>query len=142
MHALVNAFMRCLSFLLPPSWLCVSLCLWVGGVSDETLLRPNPSAPFKSTKPLTYEEVAAVAALEAQGGSSPPLAPGTGCVSLAATGPELLFAAPRWDGRGSWVSGEPWSACSELLGSFSRISGARRRQERLYARRTLRVSAR
>lgn len=114
MHALVNAFMRCLSFLLPPSWLCVSLCLWVGGVGDETLPRPNPSARFKSTKPLTYEEVAAVAALEAQGGSSPPLAPGTGCVSLAATGPAAPLRGPS-SGR-TWIVGL-WRAVERVLGA-------------------------
>lgn len=114
MHALVNAFMRCLSFLLPPSWLCVSLCLWVGGVGDETLPRPNPSARFKSTKPLTYEEVAAVAALEAQGGSSPSLAPGTGCVSLAATGPAAPLRGPSL-GR-TWIVGL-WRAVERVFGA-------------------------
>lgn len=114
MHALVNAFMRCLSFLLPPSWLCVSLCLWVGGVGDETLPRPNPSARFKSTKPLTYEEVAAVAALEARGGSNPPLAPGTGCVSLAATGPAAPLRGPS-SGR-TWIVGL-WRAVERVLGA-------------------------
>lgn len=115
MHALVNAFMRCLSFLLPPSWLCVSFCLWVGSERDETLPRPNPSARFKSRKPLTYEEVAAVAALEAQGGSSPSLAPGIGCVSLAATGPAPSRgpASGRIWNVGLWraverVFGAPW----------------------------------
>lgn len=115
MYALVNAFMRCLSFLLPPSWLCVSLCLWVGGAGDETPPRPNPSARFKSTKPLTYEEVAAVAAaLEAQGGSSPSLAPGTGCVSLAATGPAAPTRGPS-SGR-KWIVGL-WRAVERVLGA-------------------------
>lgn len=113
MHALVNAFMRCLSFLLPPSWLCVSFCLWVGSERDETLPRPNPSARFKSRKPLTYEEVAAVAALEAQGGSSPSLAPGTGCVSLAATGP----APSRGPASGRiWIVGL-WRAVERVFGA-------------------------
>ncbi|XP_074517816.1 la-related protein 6a [Sebastes fasciatus] len=121
MHALVTAFMRCLSFLLPPSWLCVSSCLWAGGseCAEETLLRPNPRARFKSRKkPLTYEEVAAAAAAlaaaveeeaveEAQGGSTRSVTPG--CVSLAAaTSP----AGRIWIG-GFWraverVFGAPW----------------------------------
>ncbi|KAI4830447.1 hypothetical protein KUCAC02_002077 [Chaenocephalus aceratus] len=104
MHALVNAFMRCLSFLLPPSWLCVSVCLWAGNVSEE----PNPRARFKGSKPLTYEEVAPLAAVEAQGGSSS-VSP-AGCVSLAsASSPSVPQA---WIG-GLWqaverVFGAPW----------------------------------
>ncbi|XP_059402929.1 la-related protein 6a [Carassius carassius] len=52
MSAVMNAFLRCVAFLLPPSWL--QLCWWVGEASW-----PNPRARFKHTKPLTYEEVAA-----------------------------------------------------------------------------------
>ncbi|KAJ0056254.1 hypothetical protein NL108_004532, partial [Boleophthalmus pectinirostris] len=92
MHALVNVFLRCLSFLLPPSWLSVSSCLWVGNACEKT----NPDARFKSRKPLTYEEVkaaeaVAAVAVEAHGGSSPPpsLILGQGCVSPAATSPTV-----------------------------------------------------
>ncbi|KAM3624777.1 uncharacterized protein V6R79_001454 [Siganus canaliculatus] len=116
MHALVNAFMRCLSFLLPPSWLCVSFCLWVGIESEETLPRPNPRARFKSRKPLTYEEVAAVAAaaaVEAQGGSRQPVSPGSGCVSPAATSP----AAPQGPSLGRiWIGGL-WRAVERVFGA-------------------------
>jgi len=52
MSAVLNAFLRCVAFLLPPSWL--RFCWWVGEASW-----PNPRARFKHTKPLTYEEVAA-----------------------------------------------------------------------------------
>ncbi|XP_057697476.1 la-related protein 6a [Corythoichthys intestinalis] len=93
MHALVNAFLRCLSFLLPPSWLCVSLCSWASEC-EETPTRPNPRARFRATKPLTYEEVAAVAAAVHGGGgataaasssspSSQSASPASGCVSPA-----------------------------------------------------------
>uniref|UniRef100_UPI0037E7FE07 la-related protein 6a n=1 Tax=Semicossyphus pulcher TaxID=241346 RepID=UPI0037E7FE07 len=116
MHALVNAFMRCLSFLLPPSWLCVSFCLWVGNECEETLPRSNPRARFKSRKPLTYEEeaaVAAAAALEARGGSSPSVSPGPGCVSLAATTP----AAPQGPHSGRiWIGGL-WRAVERVFGA-------------------------
>ncbi|TDH17350.1 hypothetical protein EPR50_G00007570 [Perca flavescens] len=116
MHALVNAFMRCLSFLLPPSWLCVSFCLWVGNECEETLPRPNPRARFKSRKPLTYEEVAALAAaaaVEAQGGSSPSVSPGPGCVSLAATSP----SAPQGPLSGLiWIGGL-WRAVERVFGA-------------------------
>ncbi|XP_072236243.1 la-related protein 6a [Leuresthes tenuis] len=112
MHALVNAFMRCLSFLFPPSWLCVRFCLWVGSDCEETLQRPNPRARFKSRKPLTNEEVAA-AAVEAQGGSSPSVSPGPGCVSLAATTP----AAPRDPPSGRiWIGGL-WRAVERVFGA-------------------------
>lgn len=111
MHALVNAFMRCLSFLLPPSWLCVSFSLWVGNECEET--RPNPSARFKSRKPLTYEEVAAVASLEAQGGSCPSVSPAQGCVSLAATSP----VPPHGPASGRiWIGGL-WRAVERVFGA-------------------------
>ncbi|XP_035508383.1 la-related protein 6a [Morone saxatilis] len=119
MHALVNAFMRCLSFLLPPSWLCVSFCLWAGNDCEETLPRPNPRARFKSRKPLTYEEVAAVAvaaaaaAVEAQRGSSPSVSPGPGCVSPAATSP----VAPQGPPSGRiWIGGL-WRAVERVFGA-------------------------
>ncbi|XP_041849317.1 la-related protein 6a [Melanotaenia boesemani] len=113
MHALVNAFMRCLSFLLPPSWLCVSFYLWVGNDCEETLPQPNPRARFKSRKPLTYEEVAAVAAVEAQGGSNPSVSPGPGCVSLAAESP----VAPQGPLTGRiWIGGL-WRAVERVFGA-------------------------
>lgn len=113
MHALVNAFMRCLCFLLPPSWLCVSFCLWAGNDCEETLPRPNPRARFKSRKPLTYEEVAAAAALEAQGGSCPSVSLGPGCVSLAATSPAPPHGPPS--GR-TWIGGL-WRAVERVFGA-------------------------
>ncbi|XP_074523218.1 la-related protein 6a [Halichoeres trimaculatus] len=117
MHALVNAFMRCFSFLFPPSWLCVSSCLWVGNECEETLPRSNPRARFKSRKPLTYEEVAiaaaAAAALEARGGSSPSVSPGPGCVSLAAKTP----ATPQGPQSGrNWIGGL-WRAVERVFGA-------------------------
>ncbi|KAI3377670.1 hypothetical protein L3Q82_008828 [Scortum barcoo] len=114
MHALVNAFMRCLSFLLPPPWLCVSFCLWAGSECEETL--PNPRARFKSRKPLTYEEVAAVAAAaaaEAQGGSSPSVSALPGCASPAAKSP----AAPQGPPSGRiWIGGL-WRAVERVFGA-------------------------
>ncbi|XP_067275267.1 la-related protein 6a [Pseudorasbora parva] len=71
MSAVHNAFLRCVAFLLPPSWL--QFCWWVGEASW-----PNPRARFKHTKPLTYEEVAAqdepkrVAASSSDSPASPP----------------------------------------------------------------------
>ncbi|XP_038557430.1 la-related protein 6-like [Micropterus salmoides] len=113
MHALVNAFMRCLSFLLPPPWLCVSFSWWVGNECEETLPRPNPRARFKSRKPLTYEEVAAAAAAEAQGGSSLSVSPIQGCVSLAATSPAAHQGPPS--GR-IWIGGL-WRAVERVFGA-------------------------
>lgn len=52
MSAVLNALLRCVAFLLPPSWF--GFCWWVGEASW-----PNPRARLKRTKPLTYEEVAA-----------------------------------------------------------------------------------
>ncbi|XP_054625763.1 la-related protein 6a [Dunckerocampus dactyliophorus] len=104
MHALVNAFLRCLSFLLPPSWLCVSLYLWAASECEETPPRPNP------TKLLTYEEVAAVAAAVQGGGSS--AAPG--CVSPAATSPAAPHSPPS-EAR-IWI-GVVWRAVERVLGA-------------------------
>lgn len=110
MHALVNAFLRCFSFLLPSSWLCVSFCWRVGDECAET----NPRARFKSAKPLTYEEVAAVASLEARGGSRPSLSPGPGCVSLAAPSP----APPHGPSSGViWIGGF-WPAVERVFGAL------------------------
>lgn len=114
MYALVNAFMRCLSFLLPPPWLCVSFCLWVGKDCEDALPRPNPRARFRSRKPLTYEEVAAVgAAAAAEGGSSSSLLPGPGCVSPAATSP----AAPQGPSQARIWTGVLWRAVERVLGA-------------------------
>ncbi|KAM9765054.1 LOW QUALITY PROTEIN: la-related protein 6a [Menidia menidia] len=127
MHALVNAFTRCLSFLLPPSWLCVSFCLWVGNECEETRPnRPNPRARFKSRKPLAYEEVAAVAvaaaaAGEAHGGSSPTLSPAPGRVSQAAAPPPGPSSSspppppPPPPGR-IWIGGL-WRAAERVFGA-------------------------
>ncbi|XP_054893000.1 la-related protein 6a [Poeciliopsis prolifica] len=109
MHALVNAFMRCLVFLLPPSWLCVSSCLWVGNDCEDALQRPNPRARFKSRKPLTYEEVRAAA----EGGSSPSVSLGPGCVSLAAASPAALQGPPK---ARIWV-GALWRAVERIFGA-------------------------
>lgn len=115
MHALVNVFTRCLSFLLPPSWLCVSSSLWAGNACEKT----NPEARSNSRKPLTYEEVkaagaAAAVAVEAHGGSSPPpLPPAPGCVSLAATSP----AVPQGPVSGRiWIRGF-WRAVERVFGA-------------------------
>ncbi|CAB1428934.1 unnamed protein product [Pleuronectes platessa] len=129
MHALVNAFMRCLAFLLPPSRLCVGSCLWAGNECEDTLLpRPNPRARLKSRKPLTFEEVAAVAAAAAvveeeeeeeeeeeaqRGGSSPSFSPGPGCVSPAATSPAVPQGPPP--GR-IWIGGL-WLAVERVFGT-------------------------
>ncbi|KAM7423700.1 hypothetical protein PAMA_000184 [Pampus argenteus] len=88
--------------------------MWVGNECEETLPLPNPRARFKSRKPLTYEEVAAVAAaVEAQGGSSPSVSPGPGCVSLAATSP----AAPQGPTSGRiWIGGL-WRAVERVFGA-------------------------
>ncbi|XP_072320567.1 la-related protein 6a [Eucyclogobius newberryi] len=107
MHALVTAFLRCLSFLLPPSWLCVSSRSWAGSACEET----NREARFKSRKPLTHEEVSAAeaaVAVEAHGGSSPP---GQGCVSQAATSP----AVPPGPASGRlWIRGL-WRAVERVF---------------------------
>ncbi|XP_060924714.1 la-related protein 6a isoform X2 [Limanda limanda] len=120
MHALVSAFLRCLAFLLPPSRPCVGSCLWAGNQGDDTLPpRPNPRARLKSTKPLTFEEVAAVAAAAAAaqaqrgGSSSPSVSPGPGCVSPAAESP----AAPQGPAPGRiWIGGL-WRAVERVLGT-------------------------
>ncbi|MEQ2172068.1 hypothetical protein GOODEAATRI_017155 [Goodea atripinnis] len=110
MQALVNAFMRCLSLLLPPSWLCVSYCLWVGNDCEDALQRPNPRARFKSRKPLTYEEVRAAAT---EGGSSSSVSLGPGCVSLAATSPTAPQGPPK---ARIWI-GALWRAVERVFGA-------------------------
>ncbi|KAM9817449.1 la-related protein 6a [Neosynchiropus ocellatus] len=98
MHALVNAFLRCLSLLLPPSWLSVS---WWVGSERRTRPRPNRRARFRSTKLLTYEEVEAVA--RAHGG----------CVSLAAASP----VSPQGPAAGLiWIGGV-WRAVERVFGA-------------------------
>lgn len=74
MQVLVNAFLRFLSFLLPPSWLQLAFRWWVGGDECGGSPWPNRGAPSARRKPLiAHEEVTA------RGDSRPP-----GRVSLAA----------------------------------------------------------
>ncbi|XP_068612836.1 la-related protein 6-like [Brachionichthys hirsutus] len=113
MYALVNAFRRCVSFLLPPSWLCVSFCVWVGSESAETPAepRPNPRARLKSRKPLTDEEAAAEA--EARGGSGPnraaPQGPQPGRIWIGGLwrAVERVFRAPWLHVRYRWCPKKP-----------------------------------
>lgn len=126
MHALVNAFMRCLSFLLPPPWLCVSVCLWVGKDCEDALRRPNPRARAKL---LTYEEVASVraaAVAEAQGGSSSSRSPAPGCASPAAPSP----AAPHGPPQARLWTGALWRAVERVLGAPWLLLPARRSPRR------------
>lgn len=99
MHALVNAFLRCLSFLVPPSWLSVRFCWWVGDECGE-MPWPNPRARFKSRKPLTYQEVTT------QEGSIPSVSAVPGCVSLAATSPTTPQGSPWGRNWGLWQAVE------------------------------------
>ncbi|KAG5848841.1 hypothetical protein ANANG_G00103700 [Anguilla anguilla] len=96
MHTIINAFLRCLSFLLPPPWLQLGFCWWVGDECRKTAW-PNPRARFKGTKPLTDQEV------RTQNPSTSATSPVQSCVSLAAS-PVLPQGSP-W-GR-IW---EPWQA--------------------------------
>ncbi|XP_030232677.1 la-related protein 6a [Gadus morhua] len=99
MQALVNAFLRCLSLLLPPPWLGVSLCFWAANGREETQW-PNPRARLKSRKPLTYEEVQ-------RGASIPPittLPPAR--VSPAASSPSAPHGSPRGHIGGLWQAVE------------------------------------
>lgn len=74
MQVLVNAFLRFLSFLLPPSWLQLAFRWWVGGDECGGSPWPNRGASSARRKPLiAHEEVTA------RGDSRPP-----GRVSLAA----------------------------------------------------------
>lgn len=74
MQVLVNAFLRFLSFLLPPSWLQLAFRWWVGGDECGGSPWPNRGAPSARRKPfIAHEEVTA------RGDSRPP-----GRVSLAA----------------------------------------------------------
>ncbi|XP_067105748.1 la-related protein 6a [Osmerus mordax] len=104
MHALVNVFIRCLSFLFPPPWLQLGFCCWVGDECGE-MPWPNPRARFKSRKPLTYQEVTT------QDGSIPSVSPAPDCVSLAAASP----TTPQ---------GSPWGRIWELWQAVERIIGA------------------
>ncbi|XP_064192168.1 la-related protein 6-like [Anguilla rostrata] len=96
MYTIINAFLRCLSFLLPPPWLQLGFCWWVGDECRKTAW-PNPRARFKGTKPLTDQEV------RTQNPSTSATSPVQSCVSLAAS-PVLPQGSP-W-GR-IW---EPWQA--------------------------------
>ncbi|XP_030649342.1 la-related protein 6a [Chanos chanos] len=104
MKAIINAFLRCLSFLLPLSWLHLGFCWWVG---DECtgMPRPNPRARFSTGKPLTYEEVTA------QDDSIPSASPVPSCVSLAADS----SVPPQY----SW-----WGRIRELWQAVEHIFGA------------------
>lgn len=105
MHALINAFLRCLSFLLPPSWLQLAFCWWVGDECGK-MPWPNPRARFKRKKPLTYQEVTP------QDDSIPFASPAPSCVSLAANS-----SAPP-------PQGSPWGRIRELWQAVERIFGA------------------
>lgn len=103
MQALVNAFIRCLYFLLPPSWLHLGVCWWVGDECGKTTW-PNPRARFKSRTLLTYQEVTT------QDGSIPSVSPAPSCVSLAASS-----TPPQ---------GSPWGRIWGLWQAVERIFGA------------------
>ncbi|XP_076143583.1 la-related protein 6a [Alosa pseudoharengus] len=105
MHALIHAFLRCLSFLLPPSWLQLAFCWWVGDECGK-MPWPNPRARFKRKKPLTYQEVTP------QDDSIPFASPAPSCVSLAANS-----SAPP-------PQGSPWGRIRELWQAVERIFGA------------------
>ncbi|XP_061670898.1 la-related protein 6a [Syngnathoides biaculeatus] len=113
MHAVVNAFMRCLAFLLPPSWLCVSLCLWASECRD-TPPRPNPRARLGATKPLTYEEVAAVHGGGAGGAAAASSSSSPSSTSSASPAPGCVWPAPS-DAR-IWVR-VAWQAVERVLGA-------------------------
>ncbi|XP_029623672.1 la-related protein 6 [Salmo trutta] len=102
MQALVNAFIRCLYFLLPPSWLHLGVCWWVGDECGKTTW-PNPRARFKSKSLLTYQEVTT------QDGSIPSVSPAPSCVSLAANS-----TPPQ---------GSPWGRIWGLWPAVERIFG-------------------
>lgn len=96
MQVLVNAFLRFLSFLLPPSWLQLAFRWWVGGDECGGSPWPNRGAPFARRKPLiAHEEV------------------DSSCVSLAVVpAPSAATAVtsppPLADGRGF-----PWRRIRE-----------------------------
>ncbi|XP_061601485.1 la-related protein 6a [Cololabis saira] len=138
MHALVNAFLRCVSFLLPPSWPCVSRCAWAGRSE-----RPNPRARLRGgEKPLTYEEVSAEEAADAadaqrrSSSSSASVSPRPGCVSPAAAAanpaepPAGLWIGGAWIG-GAWrcverVLAAPWLFLRGRCGPKARRAAAAR----------------
>lgn len=109
MRALVNAFLRCFSFLLPSSWPSVSFCWRAGDECAET----NRRARFKRAKPLTSEEVAAVASHAARGACRPS-PPAPGCVSLAAASPAASHgpASAR-----AWIAAF-WPAVERVCGAL------------------------
>ncbi|TSK38386.1 La-related protein 6 [Bagarius yarrelli] len=114
MQVLVNAFLRFLSFLLPPSWLQLAFRWWVGGDECGGSPWPNRGASLAHRKPLIANEE-----VTARGDSRPP-----GCVSLSAAPapspsaavtappplpPPLPLAEPA-DGRGF-----PWRRVREAV---------------------------
>ncbi|XP_029495416.2 la-related protein 6-like [Oncorhynchus nerka] len=103
MQTLVNAFIRCLYFLLPPSWLHLGVCWWIGDECGK-MTWPNPRARFKSRTLLTYQEVTL------QDGSIPSVSPVPSCVSLAASS-----TPPQ---------GSPWGRIWGLWQAVERIFGA------------------
>ena len=100
MQALVNAFLRCLSLLLPPPWLGFSLCFWAANGREETQW-PNPRARLKSRKPLTYEEVTRGASSIPASTTLPPAR-----VSPAASSPSAPQGSPRGHIGGLWQAVE------------------------------------
>lgn len=104
MQVLVNAFLRFLSFLLPPSWLQLAFRWWVGGDECGGSPWPNHGAPSARRKPLiAHEEVTA------RGDSRPP-----GRVSLAAApAPSAATAAPPALPAPAGGSGFPWRRIRE-----------------------------
>ncbi|KAJ8249031.1 hypothetical protein GJAV_G00230430 [Gymnothorax javanicus] len=78
MHALIHAFFRCLSLLLPRHWLQLGFCWWIEDECGKTIW-PNPRARFKGRKPLTDQEVSA------HDDFIPSSSPAPSCVSLAAS---------------------------------------------------------
>ncbi|XP_048828989.1 la-related protein 6-like [Brienomyrus brachyistius] len=56
MNALIKAFLRCLSLLLPPPWLQLGFCWWVGDACGKTLW-PNPRARLRQRTLLAHQEV-------------------------------------------------------------------------------------
>ncbi|KAF7698841.1 la-related protein 6a [Silurus meridionalis] len=127
MQVLVNAFLRFLSFLLPPSWFQLAFRWWVGGDECGASPWPNRGAAPARTKPLiAHEEVTA------RGDSRPP-----GRVSFAATAAPAPSAAastaaappppPLADG-----SGFPWRRIREaarLVSAAPHVNNERRSRE-------------
>ncbi|XP_062861046.1 la-related protein 6a [Trichomycterus rosablanca] len=104
MQVLVNAFLRLLSFLLPPSWLRLGFRCWVGG-NEEYPDAPcsNPASVSASASAHTKPLIAQQEEVRVRGESRPP-PPGLAALVLWGTireAAELLSAAPlaafkRW----------------------------------------------